>query len=504
MKKLSTILLVVFLNMVELNSNAQCPTCNFTPTPVSISYSQSKPRALYVNRLLKFNDPNNPSLGIDEAVSLLGVDRDGSGNYDGIFQKENQLLAYAQSIGVQTLILYDVENILNNKTMLYGSSDLETHLRRFIQNARIGGFGITEIAAVVGCGYNVNQVAVYDDGTYSVEGCWIPKIGEFVEVTEKAQNEGKTYNAMIASVKLLKDVYNYNLECRKKAISVDFVCSSTFDRIVSEFEFWNALNHDNAWRNFILLTSYMDCLRINSLCTMHSDIYLGWLHLDSYDDQEQADFIDVNFDRVMIHSYRCDPADLFPYASAPSTPDPGRLELFGNSSSMKPNTEIWPIFSAESSTFNDSYNNWCDFLGGFLRLGGINNIAYCENIFQNDYDLNSSSWDNTIGGYTWFTSSFMISNSLLRIRESKDISHGISFSLYPNPASNNIEIAASETFTASLVFKLKDINGLIILQKNLVDQKTTVDILKLKSGTYMFSIVDQHSCLAEGKLIVEK
>jgi hypothetical protein len=74
--------------------------------PASSTHDPSKTKVLYVDHFLRFNS-NNQNLGVNEAISILGVDD----NQDQIYEVEDVLLNYAQNNGYNGLILYDCFNI---------------------------------------------------------------------------------------------------------------------------------------------------------------------------------------------------------------------------------------------------------------------------------------------------------------------------------------------------------------------------------------------------------
>src|SRR5690606_28457463 len=126
-------------------------------------------------------------------------------------------------------------------------------------------------------------------------------------------------------------------------------------------------------------------------------------------------------DRIRVVDYHRNVNALFGYSCS-------NLHWLGDPSTMK-RTEVWPLFSAETIALtkncfgNSTGVAWGDFLGDFLLAGGT--MADIENHWYNDLNnagssscsncnCNFSNGDNHIGGFMWFTSSILFTNSVQR------------------------------------------------------------------------------------------
>lgn len=78
-----------------------------------------------------------------------------------------------------------------------------------------------------------------------------------------------------------------------------------------------------------------------------------------------------------------------------------------------------------------------------------------------------------------------------------------SISLYPNPANNEVSILTSKENYANHTFELFDLNGKMILSKNLGNGN--IELTSVVSGTYMYQITDiNNNVLSTDKLIIIK
>jgi len=67
------------------------------------------------------------------------------------------------------------------------------------------------------------------------------------------------------------------------------------------------------------------------------------------------------------------------------------------------------------------------------------------------------------------------------------LSNSKTFSIYPNPTNDNITIATTQTkITQNLVLFIYDMQGLLLLQQSLHQEKTGLNISGLAKGVYVF------------------
>ena len=78
----------------------------------------------------------------------------------------------------------------------------------------------------------------------------------------------------------------------------------------------------------------------------------------------------------------------------------------------------------------------------------------------------------------------------------------ITFSLYPNPANDQVIIQTTET---NLLFELYDLSGKVILRQQLGSSENLIDLSKISNGVYTYRVVSSKSTTPEtGKLVISK
>jgi len=85
------------------------------------------------------------------------------------------------------------------------------------------------------------------------------------------------------------------------------------------------------------------------------------------------------------------------------------------------------------------------------------------------------------------------------ISELKDLDFSVSVS--PNPASDLLKIKVTKDNVSGLQFLLLDINGKLILQKNLEGNETTVSVNQLIEGLYILMIKEGNKEIKTFKII---
>ncbi|MFN8166428.1 MAG: T9SS type A sorting domain-containing protein [Bacteroidia bacterium] len=193
-------------------------------------------RGLYVNSFADVDGSGN----YVNAFSILGVDEDRDGN----FEKEEELLNYAQQNHFTTLILYNLRTVFNSNVLVWDASinqnryeTLTEHLCRFMKTARTD-YGITRIFAAVGGSDEVNSVEDFNQ--------------TFASPTAPIVLTPNQLNSPFYTPRLSKLVQQYPVgdpmlipsEVAKFAITVatmnNINCDQKFDGFVSESEFWVA------------------------------------------------------------------------------------------------------------------------------------------------------------------------------------------------------------------------------------------------------------------------
>jgi len=71
---------------------------------------------------------------------------------------------------------------------------------------------------------------------------------------------------------------------------------------------------------------------------------------------------------------------------------------------------------------------------------------------------------------------------------SSEITMPLSLKVFPNPASNNLEIEINEGLNYDLECKIYDLNGRFILSKNLNQSKRNISVRSLDNGIYILEV----------------
>ncbi len=164
-----------------------------------------------------------------------------------------------------------------------------------------------------------------------------------------------------------------------------------------EFEFWttSSVNPGGYYCNQYLQPNNCSCdtsggfkfyidqmHKIDSLAMVQgvlSETYLGWFN------QGQAQQIQHNVDRILLHSYRTNTSSLYSYSKT-------RLSYLASNNAV---TDVAPIFSSEPIFMN----NWLD---GHSQIEAYNQ-------YSNDFAADNPAWKQYINvlGYQWFDWGYM-------------------------------------------------------------------------------------------------
>ena len=83
-----------------------------------------------------------------------------------------------------------------------------------------------------------------------------------------------------------------------------------------------------------------------------------------------------------------------------------------------------------------------------------------------------------------------------------EITHiNLQLSVYPNPATDFLTLSAKDTELSDLNYQLYNLSGKLILQDQLRDQNTQIDLRNLSSATYLLKISDNTKNLKTFKII---
>lgn len=206
----------------------------------------------------------------------------------------------------------------------------------------------------------VDSLSFYDLSSILLDNVKKERLSDFVI---SAKNCGVVETNAIGSVK----------EDWDRILAYNKGQPGTFTGLVTEIEFWNeGSGVHNAFLDYIAQLKYIKSLSSG----LKVITYLGWLDRDSKETaQNAANEISSLVDRVMLHCYVKDPKNAYGYCTT-------RLALF-------PNSEVWPIYSVESSTRNAGGEV---FMGDWMAKMGSMTVA--------------ESYFNGVKGYQWYEFGF--------------------------------------------------------------------------------------------------
>ncbi|MFY0605988.1 MAG: sulfatase-like hydrolase/transferase [Cyclobacteriaceae bacterium] len=75
--------------------------------------------------------------------------------------------------------------------------------------------------------------------------------------------------------------------------------------------------------------------------------------------------------------------------------------------------------------------------------------------------------------------------------------------IYPNPTTSELRIRLNETELVTAKFTIRDINGRLFLEKELMELETTISVESLPRGIYIYHISNDYSFKMTGRMVVE-
>lgn len=87
---------------------------------------------------------------------------------------------------------------------------------------------------------------------------------------------------------------------------------------------------------------------------------------------------------------------------------------------------------------------------------------------------------------------------------SVDFKVDASFSVYPNPTTDQLIFQYDDTKDEKLSYTLYDVNGKILKTKNIHAEKTSIDMLNFPSAVYFLSIINQENQKIQTFKIIKK
>ena len=124
--------------------------------------------------------------------------------------------------------------------------------------------------------------------------------------------------------------------------------------------------------------------------------------------------------------------------------------------------------------------------------------------------LDGSSVSYTIGQITYTTNSSTNGSVAMGVQQPYEISIttgieitniNLQLSVYPNPTTDFLTLSVKDTELSDLNYQLYNLSGKLILQDQLRDQNTQIDMRNLSSATYLVKVSDNTKNLKTFKII---
>ena len=237
------------------------------------------------------------------------------------------------------------------------------------------------------------------------------------------------------------------------------------------------------------------------------------------DPATQAEQIDYLVDRILLIDYHPDPTALFDYQCL-------GLDKLGRSATI-PNSRIWPLFSAESSSFkracwgtpildgNGNPTYWNNYLGDYLltpnsffsvenqHLSELNAAITNMNFYCPTCACTFNNGDNNVDGYMWFIYSVLndtYNNHVFhREKNNEPIEKN---TLKYEQGSININMPE---YKGNLLIRIYDSTGKIIVNEFLpVNHYLKLPIPAIANGIYFISAIDDNSQILSTKIFIRK
>ncbi len=307
-----------------------------------------------------------------------------------------------------------------------------------------------------------NSISIYD--LHKLDFTSHVQIGQLASLIRRARLNGVTRvgataeNAWFMANKIIP----YNQSRRNMA--------ERFNVLNFEFEYWNKVlvkeyygleylipaglpvSEEGAFIFYIeQLTQIRDLAISNAIET---EVYLGWFS------QNQINQIVPLTDRILLHNYRPNPYECYPYSVE-------RLQLIN---STQQRMSVVTLFSAED-----------EFLGPWL-IEYNGNINWFYSIFKNAYYSGIAFPNIRLMGQQWFKYHIMPNT------QSKTTIAGPengALTLFPNPATNYVTVHSPDLGKTATMY---DIQGNVVKSFIIDSQSHAMDISDLSTGIYFVRI----------------
>lgn len=395
-------------------------------------------RGLYVDRFIRVNEVSPNVWVFNPNFSILGVDDDNN----GIFEKEVELLEYAQKNHFTTLNLYDLTRAFDPKYIgvsVWNNADhrfetLQEHLCRFMSLAR-STYGITKIYAAVGDIDEADQIIDFNTMFDRTSPNFY--VGQAERATAEYTNRLK---GLIETQYSLGNSNFINSELAKFVLRIAYFgggsCAVNIDGFITEYEFWNTGTVAGNDAKTLSFESFMnDIVDIKNMYNqthshqLESIVYYGknatasranltcaqcavqYLDGASYTLNTGCNYCTPN---SIGSNRKADKVFFEEYYRTITQFDYNNNEGVFKEPNTFGQTSIFPLFSAESKEYDADDNFFGRWMLDVPSTSGfeINNIYTAESEHYKNWKLQASAGneENVLepGGYQWFTSSYLL------------------------------------------------------------------------------------------------
>jgi ligand-binding sensor domain-containing protein len=166
----------------------------------------------------------------------------------------------------------------------------------------------------------------------------------------------------------------------------------------------------------------------------------------------------------------------------------------------------YPSMSYTTDIEIDNYDNvWVSFLGGVGRFDGSNWLVYdtSNTFFVDDYvvEISLDIPNNTLWGATYSGGIFSFTDSNL-IAGIDEINTELKTNVYPNPASEIVNIDIDVIYAEDALITLIDLNGNLIKKQVSSGPNNILEIANVTPGFYLLKVAS-HGFEASKKLVIK-
>lgn len=509
--------------------------CSCTTGLQSGTRDATKKRVMWVDDFLTLSN-GNTGIVVDQDLTNHTGTILGAGIFDGstnLYANEKALLTYAKDNHFTSLILYGVSTILLNYNVHYtdGNGTRTTtyaqNLNRFIIAAKTGGWGITEISAVVG-GLDGVPAGVHQfNGNLVQPPCFLPNsiLQAHLMMASPPPFSYTNYDRSVAAIDLTNRIYSFNLIAAYDSSSIGATATSSsdsstvitaswvtqrpcnqlgiLDRMVTDIDYWLDIDPIQGYLNYQKVINNMNCAKQYNNCPLGVDTYIGSIGdgtvnlTDSYTRQAEITWIDANVDRTYIATDIANPYCQYAYNQC-------RMNDFNfdySLSNFPHHSTIYSLFYAKTlmpfltdhAAGNTVYN-----ITNLVPYYGFN-FACVETVYANAFnnDPNNNNYINNISleGFAWFEYCYLEANLGLGVNPLGRLAE-------ENKTNNDILIidkgeSLQITVGKNCAIRIFDMIGNIVYNATITAGTSTISKVEFANGIYILNAISSNNFVSK-------